>query len=57
VHNDPQVVIEVNRDDLADPNVLDETALDWVRWRVETFPPQVTQHFAMMLSYGEARGW
>src|SRR5262245_44742019 len=56
-HNDPQVVIEVNRDDLADPTVLDETWLDWARWQAATFPPQVFQHFVRTLSYGVARGW
>jgi len=30
----------------------DKTSSDWGRWKVTTFPPEVCQHFAMLIQYG-----
>ena len=56
-HNDPGIIIWVNRDDLPDPTKRDPTDWDWCGWRARTFPPEVDIHFSMISTYGDAHVW
>ena len=56
-HNDPGVIIWVNRDDLADKTKRDPTDWEWGKWQAATFPPQVFEHFSMISTYGDAHVW
>src|SRR5262245_9173959 len=39
----------------APPSVPDDpTQRNWGRWRVSTFPPEVFQHFVLLVVYGAA---
>jgi hypothetical protein len=56
-HNDPGIILWVNRDDLADPTQRDTTDWEWSGWKVRTFPPEVCLHFSMISTYGDAHVW
>lgn len=42
--------IEANRAPVADP-VADRTNVEWLQWRTETFPLEVSWHFALTSYY------
>lgn len=47
--NDTSIVIEATR---QDPHLeYDPTDSDWGRWKVTTFPPNVSRYFVMMSVY------
>jgi hypothetical protein len=54
---DPGLVIWAHRSDTPPDDVMDWTDWNWARWQVETFPPQVFQHFALISVYGGIDGW
>lgn len=42
----PRVILEAHR---AGPLLLtDDTEIEWGGWKVDTFPPEVCEHFLMM---------
>jgi hypothetical protein len=49
---EPRIVLEVTK---ANPQrATDPLWRKWRNWVVESFPPQVLQHFNMLISYGTA---
>jgi hypothetical protein len=44
--SEPGITIEAYRSDPWVPN--DPTEWNWGRWKIETFPPEVCEHFVMM---------
>jgi hypothetical protein len=54
---EPGVVIWAHRSDTPPDDVPDLTDWNWGRWQVETFPPQVFQHFGLLSVYGGIDGW
>ena len=52
--DDPRVVLWARRDD---PNVgNDRTEWRWDEWMVQSFPPEVCQHYVLVTTYGAANG-
>lgn len=53
-HDEPGILIEAV---MEDPHRMDERIeLDWIGWRVDTFPMEVSERFGMMTVHGEADG-
>src|SRR5438132_476869 len=49
---DPGVVIWSHREDPGPGD--DPTDRQWGEWEAQTFPPEVSQHFCMLSTYGAA---
>ncbi len=50
--DEPGITIKATVDP---PNLEDDpTEMDWGRWQVRTFPPEVCEHFIMMTTYRTA---
>jgi hypothetical protein len=47
--DEPGITIEASID--PSQREYDPTDRDWGRWKVETFPPEVCEHFVMMTTY------
>jgi hypothetical protein len=52
--DEPRIVIEAGMEPGA--SGYDSTEDEWGRWKVETFPPAVSQHFVLLTVYGNADG-